>query len=63
MRQTDWPRTMMQASCLAYGCMHLGGSWDDRPVEDETVARAERLILRARGAEIHDRARVALFER
>lgn len=36
--------TGLHVTRLGYGCMQLGGAWDDRPLTDEARARAVRVI-------------------
>ena len=33
-----------KASRLVYGCMNMGGSWDNSPITDETITHAERCV-------------------
>lgn len=41
------PQTDLEVSRLAYGTWHLGGSWDDAPLNDDLRERAARLIYTA----------------
>ena len=37
----------LQVTRLAYGCMPLGGSWDDSPLAPETRQEAVRIVQAA----------------
>lgn len=39
--------TDLKVSRIAYGCMALGGSWDDAPYRDDEVKHAIRLVVAA----------------
>jgi predicted oxidoreductase len=41
------PRTDLEASKIAYGCMKLGGSWDDTPFGKEEVIFASKAVRSA----------------
>lgn len=45
--------TDLEASRIAYGCMALGGSWDDKPFHDDEVKNAIRLVETAVAAGIN----------
>ena len=36
MKKYAIPGTDLEISRIAYGCMIIGGSWDDNPITDET---------------------------
>ena len=39
--------TDLQVSRIGYGCMKLGGTWDDRPYADDVVERAKKAVSAA----------------
>ena len=41
------PNTPLRATCLAYGCMQIGGTWDRAPLTSIDRARARSVIERA----------------
>ena len=48
----------LQVSEVAYGCMLIGGTWDDAPVTSDTKKQAEALVMAAmeRGVNFYDHA-------
>lgn len=44
MKTYQIPQTDLEVSRIAYGTWHLGGSWDDTPLSDEIIKRADALI-------------------
>lgn len=44
MKKYSLANTDLEISRLSYGTWHLGGSWDDTPLSDDLVEKADRLI-------------------
>ncbi len=40
MKQYQWPNGGMQTTRLIYGCMKIGGSWDETPITDDVRRKA-----------------------
>ena len=53
MKTFSIPRTDLVVSRLAYGCMQIGGSWDDTPVTAEIQQNAESVVGAALDAGIN----------
>jgi predicted oxidoreductase len=55
--------TDLEVSRLAYGCMKLGGAWDQRPFGEAEVARAERVVHTAleQGITLFDHADIYAY--
>ncbi len=47
MRTYQLAHTDLNVSRLAFGTWHLGGSWDDAPLDSEVIERADRLLKTA----------------
>ena len=47
MQQYRIPHTEIDVSRIAYGCMNIGGGWDDEPLTDADRAKAEDMVLAA----------------
>jgi predicted oxidoreductase len=53
MRTYHLQNTDLDVSCLAYGCMKLGGGWDPTPLTADDRTRATKLVEAAREAGIN----------
>ncbi|HEY9737835.1 MAG TPA: aldo/keto reductase [Trichocoleus sp.] len=47
MRTYTLPSTDLEMSRIAYGCMNIGGAWDDSPLTDDLRKTAERAVMTA----------------
>lgn len=47
MKQIRIPRTELEVSQIAYGCMEIGGSWDREPISEKTRENAIRVVRTA----------------
>lgn len=47
MRTYTLPGTDLEMSRIAYGCMNLGGTWDDSPLTDDLKESAKRAVMTA----------------
>lgn len=47
MKTLKIPKTDLNVSRLAYGCMHLGGNWEPTPLDKEQIDHAERVVRTA----------------
>lgn len=47
MKKYKIPNTDLKVSRIAYGCMGIGGSWDDSPLTDEVISNARDAITTA----------------
>lgn len=56
MKSYPIPRTDLKVSCLGYGCMNLGGSWDEAPLTADATSKAAEVVLAA-----HDQG-ITLFD-
>lgn len=52
------PRTDLEVTRIAYGCMKIGGRWDHGPITSDERARAERAVVAAveQGVTLFDHA-------
>ena len=58
MRRSTIPQTDLTVSRIAYGCMGIGGSWDDSPVTEASYQLTEKLVETAleQGINLFDHA-------
>lgn len=58
MRRSTIPQTDLIVSRIAYGCMGVGGSWDDSPITEAAYQRTEQLVETAldQGINLFDHA-------
>ncbi len=47
MKKYKIPRTDLEVSRIAYGCMKLGGCWDDSPYTESDISFARKAVLTA----------------
>jgi len=47
MKKNLVPNTDLEVSRIAYGCMGIGGSWDDSPLTNEVVSSATSAVSTA----------------
>ena len=65
MSQYPINKHLPNASKLAYGCMGLGGGWNDNPVSTEHISQARRVIDTAleAGINVFDHADIYTFNK
>lgn len=58
MRRSTIPQTDLTVSRIAYGCMGIGGSWDNSPITEASYQRTEQLVSTAleEGVNLFDHA-------